>query len=267
MFVPLDYHAANVANVIASLDDDVRWFGVIDWLRFAASIASVDVDSFKHDPGSYLCGAAFEYEDAQAELRKVFAERLTVFAFVWSGLEAAIDVVDPPGRPGERGKIRRTCRFLQDKFECHGLAQGLSDEVVRFQALARDCVGMHAVERRVDSVSDIGAEGLGLYLVYELRNQFAHGAIAFPQPDSENQATSPHRDLIECATRIVLMQLQMLLIATLSKVDEPVYCPWLPGIDEDEAPLDLVLLACHLTGGVSAFQPGLASQMEGAAAS
>ena len=91
MFVPLDYHAAAIFRILQELNP--RWFGVADWLRLAASISSVEVDGFKHDPGS-LCGAAFEYEDAQAELHKTFVERLTVFGFVWSALEATIDAVN-----------------------------------------------------------------------------------------------------------------------------------------------------------------------------
>lgn len=76
MFVPLDNHAANIVRVMREVTKDPhQWFGVADWLLLAASISSVEVDSFKHDPGSYMCGAAFEYEDAQAELRKIFVER------------------------------------------------------------------------------------------------------------------------------------------------------------------------------------------------
>jgi len=256
MFVPLDYHAAGIARVMQ--EKDPRWFGVADWLLLAASISSVEVDSFKHDPGSYLCGAAFEYEDAQAELRKAFVERLTIFGFVWSALEAAIDVINPPPLPGDKGKIRRACRHLENYFCTREPVAGLSQEVTRFRLIAQECVGLDAVERRMGSVGDTGASGLGLYLVYVLRNQFAHGSIVFPEPDLDNRPVSPHRDLIECATRIILMQIQMLLVATLSDRDEPVYCPWLNGVDDDEAPLGMVLLACHLTHGLEGFQLGLA---------
>jgi hypothetical protein len=258
MFVALDCHAAHIAHVMRSSEQGFQWFGVADWLMLAASISAVEVDSFRHDPGSYLCGAAFEYEDAQAELRKTFVERLTVFAFVWSALESTIDVINPPAIPGDSGKIRRACRYLESFFCTREPVAGLTHEVTRFRSVARECVGLDAVERRMSSVGDIGASGIDLYLVYVLRNQFAHGSIVFPQPDVDNQPLSPHGDLIECATRITLMQIQMLLVATLGDLDEPIYCSWLNGIDDDEVPLGMVILACHLTRGLEGFQLGLA---------
>jgi hypothetical protein len=134
-----------------------------------------------------MCGAAFEYEDAQAELRKTFVEQLTIFSFVWSALEAAIDVINPPSRPGSSGKIRRTCHYLEAHFGAREPVAGLSQEVMRFRSIARDCAGLDAVERRTASIEEVGASGLGMYLVYVLRNQFAHGSIVFPEPDANNR--------------------------------------------------------------------------------
>ena len=61
------------------------------------------------------------------------------------------------------------------------------------------------MEPRFRISKGIGAPGIGLYAVYKIRNLFAHGSMAFPQPDSERRPISSHSDLIVHATRIVLL--------------------------------------------------------------
>lgn len=72
-----------------------------------------------------------------------------------------------------------------------------------------------------------GDAGVGLYIVYELRNQFAPGSHVLQQPDEENRPNrpiSPHQTLVRQATRITLLQIQMLVTCHLEhcdKVGEP----------------------------------------------
>lgn len=256
MFVTLADHAAAIGNTLAALEEDREWFNVADWLLLAASIESVVVCAGKHDSAWGFCEAASEFENAYAELREGFVDRLTVFMFVWSALEAAIDVIDPPPDPAARGKIRAACRYLYEQCTDGEFLLGLSDTVAEFKRLAHSCEGLQKAARRLDEV-EVGPAGAGLYAVYELRNQFAHGSLNFPMPDEENRPIGPHQTLIETATRIVLLELQMLLLVTLDR-SQLVWSAPVEGLDGD-APIDLVLRACHLAKGVEWMQVNLLS--------
>ncbi len=60
-----------------------------------------------------------------------------------------------------------------------------SNEVLAFKDAAINCLGLKRVTRRFNESSDIGSIGLGLYVVYKLRNSFAQPPVgAQSLPDS-----------------------------------------------------------------------------------
>lgn len=56
--------------------------------------------------------------------------------------------------------------------------------------------------------------GIGLSVVYEIRNEFAHGSFLFPEPpDWGIEKKALEVDIFSVASRIVLLSIQMILIA------------------------------------------------------
>lgn len=188
--------------------------GVFDWLLVAGSVVSVEVDTIRHDPSYGWCAPADEYREARDVLLRRFVHDFSVFSLTWGAVESAIDVIEPPAHPdkSKRGKIRDACHLLRTAFDCRASVPQLADEVLSFREAAQRCIGLGAVEMRF-AHSDIGTPGIGLFAVYELRNRFAHGSLVFPVPDGENRPISEHGSMVQHATRIVLLELQMLLLA------------------------------------------------------
>jgi len=146
---------------------------------------------------------------------------------------------------------------LRAAFETRPEVSGLSQEVSFFCDTARSCLGSNAVDARLAELQEFGGAGIGLYAVYELRNQFAHGSIEFPEPDEENRPISDHESMVSHASRVALLELQMLLLAHLQPVDEPVAFGRQLGAASEEVSLSLALRGCHLADTKECFQLSL----------
>ncbi|MDB5875316.1 MAG: hypothetical protein JWQ07_4758 [Ramlibacter sp.] len=208
---PIDEHCAVLSEALVELG---YWSDVSEWLMAGASIESVEVDSAKFDRSGGMCND-YGYGDAKDALFKLFVQAFSVFSLVWGALEATLDAMNLPPHPdrAKRGKISDACYFLHKEFESRTVCLGLKEEIESFRRNARECLGFDRVESRYLMGRDFGIPAIGLFIVYELRNQFAHGSLVFPTPNEEYKPESAHHSLVSHATRIVLMQLQMLVIA------------------------------------------------------
>jgi hypothetical protein len=256
MFVLLREHAANIANVLTLRVNPSVWFGVCDWLMVAASVGKVELNTSKFNQSYGYCSSADEYDDAREELLRRFVQEYSVFSFVWGALEAAISLIKPARHAvrSKRGKIRDAAYYLRHHFRDRQEIVGLSQEVGLFSTAARACLGSAAVDARLSEVGEFGGAGVGLYAVYELRNQFAHGSLEFPEPDEENRPISDHASMVAHAGRIALIQLQMLLLAHLKPIDELVAFGHELGALTEDVPLELALRSCHLARTDAHFQ-------------
>ena len=163
-------------------------------------------------------------------------------------MESTIDAVDPPKHPdrSKRGKIRNACYLLHQKLGMRPLPDGYAEALASFKLHAMECLDRDRVNRRFSEWLDVGGAGLGLYVVYELRNSFAHGSIEFPEPDEENKALSYHSEMIRESSRIILLTIQMLLIAHSESSEEEIEYEWPGGFVDEPYPLLHVLMKCHL---------------------
>ena len=259
MFLPIDGHCAALAYLLAEAKEREKWNDVCDWLLVAASVESVELSTAKHQNYHGFCSSADEFDDAREDLLKRFIEEYSVFNLIWSALESSLTDMHLTKHPdkSKRGKIRDACSWLHHCFINRYPVKGLVDEVAAFRLAAQQCLGFETVERRFSEVSEIGHAGIGLYTVYELRNKFAHGSLAFPMPDENNRPVSSHESMVKHASRIVLLELQMLFLAYFCDLTKPVSFSWHPGSDLEEGPLWLALRTCHLTYAECSYQLSL----------
>lgn len=259
MLLPLHKHAAQLVELLTLRENPMAWFGVCEWLQVAASVEAVALNTSRFKSSYGWCSSADEYDDAREELLRRFVHEYSIFSFIWGAIESALTLISPPKHPikSKRGKIRDAAYYLRTAFEARAEVTGLTQEVTHFCEAARSCLGPKAVDARLAELSEFGAAGIGLYVVYELRNQFAHGAINFPEPDEENRPISDHQSMVSHASRVVLLQLQMLLLAHLQPHDEPVDFGRQLGAGSKEVPLYTALRACHLERTDDFFQLSL----------
>lgn len=258
MFAPLDEHAIGLVDILVRWPGPEDWEAVAEWLAVAGSIDRVSLSSAKLNPSFGYCSQADEFDMAREELLTGFVRDLTLFSFCWGAIEAALRIIDPPRQASaaKKGRIREACYFLREKFSSHSAVVGLDEELARFRTAARECLGPDRVERRFLEEIEFGSQGVGLYAVYELRNDFAHGSLNFPMPDEQNKPISEHSAMVQSASRIVLLQLQMLLLAFSgeAKINVPSVGFHLNGFDDEDVPLNLALRSCHLADATNEFQ-------------
>ena len=84
--------------------------------------------------------------------------------------------------------------------------------VSEFYVLASKSSAYGELVDEIKAQNEVATEGLGLFVVYKFRNEFAHGDMVFPVPDNEHRPISDAPNLIKCATRIVLLSIQMLAL-------------------------------------------------------
>ncbi|MGT4697607.1 hypothetical protein PDB2_02568 [Pseudomonas aeruginosa] len=249
ILLPLTKHCGAIARILVAIEDAQDWEGSYDWLLVAASVMSVEIDTIQHNSNYGWCSPADEFDEARQILLKQFISDLTVFNFAWGALESTLDVIRPQPHPdkSKRGKIGDACHFLQQAFYMRGHVLGLKEEIELFRNLAKQCIGYDSVERRFRRAAALGVSGTGLYTVYELRNLFAHGSLSFPSPDEENRPISEYSSMVTHATRIVLLQLQMLLLAHFGESEEPITISDGPlSLWSTRATLGQALRSCHL---------------------
>lgn len=242
LLVPLEKHISNLCRALSDSDCFIEWCSVLEWLRLAGSMEFVKLDTIKNDDTFGWCSDADEYAISRDELMNSFVTKLTVFNFVWGALESTIDIVKPPKHPlkEKRGKISNTSYLLGRKYTVNKQLLGLDDQTIAFKDLSERCFGFERIQDRIKEVLSYGNSGVGLYAVYELRNLFAHGSMSFPEPDEEDENNNPYNSLVEHATRIVLLSIQMLALlffdAAFDRLEH----------DCIESDLEIELRSCHI---------------------
>lgn len=237
----LDEHCARLSEAILEL---LYWDEVSEWLTVASSIETVEVNTAKYDR-ALMCDD-HGYGEARDILVRQFVEDFSVFSLVWGALEGMLDRLKLPPQPSRKGKISAACFHLKNEFRSKTTCLGLREELQSFLLTAQRCIGFASVRNRYVRGQEFGEAGIGLHVVYELRNQFAHGSVVFPRPDADNKPASGHQTLTKHATRIVLLQIQMLLIAHLKHSEHMDEYFW---YSEDQVPLSTAVLSLHLERG------------------
>ncbi|HGY1013642.1 TPA: hypothetical protein ACNUUK_001922 [Aeromonas salmonicida subsp. smithia] len=245
--LPLNEHIAILSDIMTSKHEDIHlWAGAYEWLKIAASIESIKLDTLKYDHSFGLCESAYKYDIARDALLQSFTKHLAIFNFVWGGLESTIEIIKPPKNPDKslRGKVSDTCLLLRN---VENTVPELLNQTKLFKEIASRRFGYSKVEDRFDKAGYFGELGIGLYAVYAFRNQFAHGSMIFPQPEDDDKPICIENELVMIATRIVLLSMQLLLIhhnqnAKNYEIYLVSYKNWLGG----ELLLDTALRTCHL---------------------
>jgi len=212
----------------------------------AAGINSVEVVTGFYDETLMYCESALEYEDARSDCLSLFAGQLSIFTFVWGAFEIMSNVVGPPAIPpklrlhGENSLVDRVVCYLRDFTPYTEYVQSLD----RLNRTADRLPEYQRFRRQPPFPPFLAESGEGIDFVRRVRNQFAHGAARFPQPDDWNEGRqtkpSPDQAVIAYCTEITLLTMQMLLDAYFSGKRFDVR-----GSDGDDEDVHIVLRSLH----------------------
>lgn len=186
----------------------------VEWLNVAAGIQRVDVISARFDDCAVLCDDAWRYEDARSDVFSRIVTELALFNFVWNAFETVAKVLDLPDIPSERNPhcsrslVDRAIWMLTRGKPVVGYSEVL-EEVS--ELVFSGCMSPRTVYRIRKWLPYMGYAGLGLDVVRCCRNELAHGATRFPEPEEWSGKPVAMPQLLRLSSRLVLFSIQMLL--------------------------------------------------------
>lgn len=199
---------------------DGDFYSAIEWLNLCSGLETVNIVPNKYDEGLLYCGSAWDYEVSKSNISSELSTKLVRFHFAWGSLESMITALIPMEKVERYGKVNALCGYLKlnnlsdllpyyylDEY-CHliSLMRNVKQYQKDLEALDMLTETKYSYEQHVDSA------GIGIYTVYKIRNKFAHGALHFPEPEEYGGEQVFDVEIIDIATRIVLMTILTLLI-------------------------------------------------------
>lgn len=212
-FISLSEHSKSIAEYINNSDQFAYEEDLYTWFRIAGSIRSIDYEGIDYR-GYFYDKAILAYEEENNELYAELVKEATVFIYLYNGLENLIKKLDLPEDKQRKGRINSAAIFITKHFN------GKPNGILYHDDLLNNCVGMYCTSIDKDyKVSDeyydlIDTNGIGVKFLYRLRNRLMHGDFLFPEPDGCEKYPF-HTQTINSCSRLLLMCVQLLLIATL----------------------------------------------------
>jgi hypothetical protein len=215
---PISQHCYDLARGLEQISQGNPSF---DWLEIASAIKNVDIDLTRFDNAFGWCSDADHYQLARQTILKSHITNLTVFFYVWGALEATIDSLSLTPHPdkSKQGKVNSACHAISTYFDGRMTIAPYHQFVGRFSQLVINSDSYKQIASKLSLPAHIKPEAFGLYIVYKLRNEFAHGNTEFPRPDCENEPNSDSPVIVEIATRITLFCIQMLYLTRYAEDD------------------------------------------------
>lgn len=235
--------------------DNCSWLSAGDWLKIAAGVEKVEINTSRFDETVVWCGSAWEYESKRSTLLTQVATRLTTFNFIWGAFETVIKIINPPPVPSSIKKrayaIDNAIFYLKNEYDSSPRIPLYDDTLAQLRLVLHSHSQYQSLDNefKIDSFRSI--PGLGAHIVRIIRNDFAHGSATFPEPDDWGStdildSELRHFALIEISSRLILLTIQMMLLAHLKSTHFTVECLR----DEDgmnyEEDISVVLRVLHL---------------------
>ncbi|WP_319231055.1 hypothetical protein [Draconibacterium orientale] len=211
--IPIKLHLRGIVEYFLAKTPH-SYNSTVNWFWIASSINSVDFDGIRYDCAFSMCRPAYEYEKEKQKLHIRLINELTSFLYVYSGFESFLNDLSLPCCASKNGKINSATFFLKENYSNNFNSIPLYSKLLcTFRELIKKSF-LVKYERyfSIDNCTDIN--GVGLKVVYKIRNKLAHGDYRFPEPVDWSFELPLEPEITKIATRILLLSTQMLLIST-----------------------------------------------------
>ncbi len=223
MLLSINEHADKFSKVLSQLSNqNSQWLLASKWVELAASINSVNVVTASFDDTLYYCETALHYENERSNTLQKFVYEISMFNFIWNGLEVITKIINPPKIPNNLKKRRNIIDdaifFLKNnfpyipelpKYTC--LFKEL-EKIIQKDSIYQDVNFKELYNKKICDNS-----GKALSLIRLIRNDFAHGSSSLPIPQDWNLGSSISEKeaikKIRLSSHLLLLTQQMLLIS------------------------------------------------------
>lgn len=202
--------------------DFVNWndkniINASEWLALSSGVNLVNIEPIICDES---CSSVYEYEKERCKIWSELSVELVKFHFVWGALENIILSYVPKEKIKIYGKVNALCGFLKNAKLKEVLPKYYLNEfsdllyIVKQNEQYNDDLNKLGMlyETKYNYKNYVDESGIGIFVVYKIRNMFAHGIMKLPE--SEEYSGEKEKDvlLIKHSIRIVLMTILIILI-------------------------------------------------------
>lgn len=201
-------------------EKDLSSSTVFDWLRVAASIESVSVNTVRFGEGVMYDSGILDYEAKRSNILSELLMDQIRFNYVWGAFETLAKIKQPPPVPKEvkprASMVDRIAFRLKSAFDHRRIpVSGYGYWLGRLINMLSRRHGLN-ISLHTRFTKCAGHAGLGISVVRHIRNQFAHGIVNLPEPKEWTGQRPVESEVIKLSTRLVLLTMQMLLLADCS---------------------------------------------------
>jgi hypothetical protein len=241
----LQEHCSDLALII----NQVGYNELHDWLMIASSINNIDITWNQFDKTSQRewCRPAYESDLSKENITKPYIKELTIFNYIWGGLESASNKIFTKSQIKKYGKVNciRNLNSKPNNLPLYGIE---CEKRIFFNLLIINKRGKLIELRNKDYQNELD-------IIYEVRNQLAHGSTLFPDQDYFfiNQLHPKHLyGFINTCSRLVLFFIQAIIM--FNHKDKYIYSFFdslfeninYESYGDDILPLDYILSRIHL---------------------
>lgn len=204
-FKCLQEHCSDLALIIAQLGYDE----VYNWLMIASGIEIINFrwNRFDKTGGTMWCRPSYEYDVAKGNINQQYIQQLTIFNYIWGGLENLLSKEYSKSRIKKEGKINICVLELGNLVDLEIINyEYFQKEFFKYLEITIES-SLLEYKRKLPSEE--------LKIIYQIRNKFAHGDLKFPEDEDDNFGLSNPMNLIKLisvSSRVVLCNIQSLIL-------------------------------------------------------
>ena len=215
-----------IANYLLEFEYNYNEKGesVIDWLLIGMGIENVTLDIGRYEDDLFMCKPQRAWLLRENAILKRIVTALTKFQYCWGALEMLMSEVIPCLNNKE--KMKQLYQYLREKEiykklpnAYYKLYKRLISELDKVEEI-RDLLSRNNITNDTPYANRPENEypELGIFVVYKIRNRFAHGALKMPKPHEDLDIDDVgmgyiDNKIIDLCTSVVLMTILMLLMA------------------------------------------------------
>lgn len=208
--IPIKAHLRGMTDYFL-IKDPYEPGGIYNWFWMASSINSVNFDGIKYDCAFSMCRPAYEYEIEKQKLYTNLINEITRFLYVYSGFESLINEMKLIECPSYKGKINSVKYYLKSNYSSNFNSIPYYEKLLGIlRVLVRNSsLNQYEQDFSLDDCTDIN--GMGLKIIYKIRNQLAHGNYKFPEPADWSFSLPLEPEITQISSRLIILATQMIM--------------------------------------------------------
>jgi hypothetical protein len=195
------------------ISEYLNYSNTSQWFHIAWSIKDLKYDGINYDASFMMCRPSYEYESAKQKLYKKLVSETTLFTNLYNGFESFINEIKLEECIHRKGKINAATKFISEKINENNFTIELYNDIVLLSVEMYNSIFDDHFSIIIKPNDCTNTFGLGIKLIYKIRNKLMHGDFFFPEPLDYGVKPPFHPELINLSSRLILISMQLLLIA------------------------------------------------------